>query len=118
MKDQKPLVPEAVEAESSPAATEQKANHATHKNGVGATGEVRPLRPGFGDKRVRPDMTTQTEIRRRGSRGKLTRDALVKLGKTLVDYYDDVRKEGVPDRFKDLLQQYDERKDSKDKGSS
>ena len=38
-----------------------------------------------------------------------------KLGKTLQAYFDDVLKEGVPDRFKDLLQQYDERKD---KGSN
>jgi len=116
MKEQKPLMPESVEAEETPAPVEQKANNLTHKNGVGTTGEVRPLRPGLGDRRMRPDMTMQTEIRRRGSRGKLSREALVKLGKTLVDYYDDVRKEGVPDRFKDLLQQIDERK--KDKGSS
>ena len=39
------------------------------------------------------------------SRGRLTRETLDKLGKTLEAYYDDVRKEGVPDRFKDLLQQ-------------
>ena len=57
----------------------------------------------------------QTDVRRRSSRGKLSREALLKLGRVLVDYYDDVRKEGVPDRFKDLLQKYDERKD---KGSS
>ena len=48
-------------------------------------------------------------------RGRLGRDVQTKLGKTLQAYFDDVVKEGVPDRFKDLLQQFDERKD---KGSS
>ena len=45
----------------------------------------------------------------------LGRDVQTKLGKTLQAYFDDVVKEGVPDRFADLLQQFDERKD---KGSS
>ena len=118
MKDQKPLTPESAESDPPrPGSPEQKANQMTHKNGVGESGEVRPLRPGFGEKRVRPDMimTMQTDIRCRSSRGKLSREALIKLGKVLVDYYDDVRKEGVPDRFKVLLQRIDERKD---KGSS
>ena len=55
----------------------------------------------------------RSEYRKR--RGRLGRDVQTKLGKTLQAYFDDVVKEGVPDRFKDLLQQYDERKD---KGSS
>jgi hypothetical protein len=42
-------------------------------------------------------------------------DAQAKLGKILQAYFDDVVKEGVPDRFSELLKQYDERKD---KGSS
>ena len=44
-------------------------------------------------------------------RGRLTRETLNKLGKVLEAYFDDVRNQGVPDRFKDLLQQYDDRKD-------
>jgi len=40
------------------------------------------------------------------------------IGKTLEAYYDDVRKEGTPDRFKQLLQQYDESKERKDKEPS
>ena len=40
------------------------------------------------------------------------------IGKTLEAYYDDVRKEGTPDRFKQLLQQLDESKERKDKESS
>jgi hypothetical protein len=34
-----------------------------------------------------------------------------RLGKTLEAYYDDVRKEGVPDRFKLLLEQLEGRQD-------
>jgi hypothetical protein len=33
-----------------------------------------------------------------------------KLGTKLQAYFDDIRKEGVPDRFKDLLRQIDARK--------
>jgi len=43
-------------------------------------------------------------------RGRLTRETLGKLGKTLEAYYDDVRKQGVPDRFRQLLQQMDDRR--------
>ncbi len=64
---------------------------------------------------VRPSPTMHNEIQTRKRRGRLGRDAQVKLGKTLQAYFDDVVKEGVPDRFKQLLQEYEERKD---KGSS
>jgi len=50
------------------------------------------------------------DVQTRKGRGRLSREALVKLGKVLETYFDDVRKEGVPDRFKDLLDQYDARK--------
>jgi len=43
-------------------------------------------------------------------RGRLTRETLGKLGKTLEAYYDDVRKQRVPDRFRQLLQQMDDRR--------
>jgi hypothetical protein len=56
------------------------------------------------------------EAQSRKSRGRLNRDTMNRLGKTLEAYYDDVRKEGVPDRFKELLQQLEERKE--EKGSS
>jgi hypothetical protein len=64
---------------------------------------------------LRPRPMMQTDLQTRKRRGRLGRDVQTKLGKTLQAYFDDVIKEGVPDRFKDLLQQYDERKD---KGSS
>ena len=57
----------------------------------------------------------QTDLQTRKRRGRLGRDVQTKLGKTLQAYFDDVIKEGVPVRFKDLLQQFEDRKD---KGSS
>ena len=53
----------------------------------------------------------QNETPMRKTRGRLTRDTLDKLGKVLEGFYDDVRKQGVPDRFTELLRQYEERKD-------
>jgi hypothetical protein len=58
----------------------------------------------------------QNELQTRKTRGRLTRDVQGKLGRTLQAYFDDVVKEGVPDRFADLLKQVDER-NGKDKGS-
>ena len=52
----------------------------------------------------------QGEIQTRSKRGRLSREALGKLGRVLETYFDDVRKEGVPDRFKELLDQYEERR--------
>jgi hypothetical protein len=57
----------------------------------------------------------QNEVQTRKTRGRLSRDVQGKLGRTLQAYFDDVLKEGVPDRFKNLLQQFDER-NGKDKG--
>jgi hypothetical protein len=51
----------------------------------------------------------QTDVHVRKGRGRLSREVMQKLGKTLEAYFDDVRKEGVPDRFKELLRQFEER---------
>jgi hypothetical protein len=59
----------------------------------------------------------QNEVDTRKNRGRLTRDVQGKLGRTLQAYFDDVVKEGVPDRFKDLLKEFDDR-NGKDKGSA
>ena len=56
----------------------------------------------------RPNMRTETPTRK--TRERLDRTVMQKLGMTLQAYFDDVRKEGVPDRFKDLLGQIDARK--------
>jgi len=64
---------------------------------------------------VRPGSMTQNEVHPHKRRGRLGRDVQAKLGQTLRAYFDDVVKEGVPDGFRALRQQYDDRKD---KGSS
>jgi hypothetical protein len=66
----------------------------------------------------KPESTMQPDAQSRKGRARLNRDTMSRLGKTLEAYFDDVRKEGVPDRFRDLLQRFDENKDQKDKGSS
>ena len=53
----------------------------------------------------RPNMSTETPTRK--TRERLDRAVLQKLGMTLQAYFDDVRKQGVPDRFKELLGQID-----------
>ncbi len=50
----------------------------------------------------------QSDVHVRKGRGRLSREVMQKLGKTLEAYFDDVRKEGVPDRFKDLLRQFED----------
>jgi hypothetical protein len=64
---------------------------------------------------VRPAQVMQNEMRTRKTRGRLSRETMEKLGKVLEGFYADVRNQGVPDKFKDLLRQYEERKD---KGST
>jgi Anti-sigma factor NepR len=108
MKEQKPLSTGPREGQDPVGSTQDNGAH----RGIGQRPEVSgsaeqlPLRQ-------RPMM--QNEIQTRKRRGRLGRDVQAKLGKTLQAYFDDVVKEGVPDRFRDLLQQYDERKD---RGSS
>jgi hypothetical protein len=56
----------------------------------------------------------QTVLEGRGvppSRKGLSRETLNELGKALEAYFDDLRSQGVPDRFKALLQRYDDRKE-------
>jgi len=57
----------------------------------------------------------QTDVNMRKAKVRLGRDVQSKLGQQLRAVYDDVVSQGVPDRFSDLLQQLDDRKD---KGSS
>ena len=83
---------------------------------TGKRADENPVRPFRHDPAgIKPTMRSALQSRiepqiRRG-RGRLTRETLNKLGKVLEAYFDDVRNQGVPDRFKDLLQQYDDRKD-------
>ena len=50
------------------------------------------------------------------TQGRLGRDVQAKIGNQLRAIYDDVVKEGVPDRFVELLKRLD-KKDEKDAGS-
>lgn len=110
MKEQKPLTASPGPGDGQDATGPGSDNGARPGTGqraqaAGSVGQV-PLRP-------RPMMQAGMQTRKRP--GRLGRDVQIKLGKTLQAYFDDVVKEGVPDRFKELLRQYDERKD---KGSS
>lgn len=49
---------------------------------------------------------------------KLGRDVQAEIGKALRDMYDDVVKQGVPDRFNDLLANLDEQQGSDHKTPS
>jgi hypothetical protein len=48
-----------------------------------------------------------SSARARKNRGRLGRDVLARLGKTIEDYFDDVIAGGVPERFRLLLEQID-----------
>jgi hypothetical protein len=52
---------------------------------------------------------TRASGQTRKPRGRLNRETLSKLGKVLEAYFDDVRSQGVPDRFKQLLNEYEQR---------
>jgi hypothetical protein len=51
------------------------------------------------------------------STARLGRDVQSKIGQQLRSMYDDVVKEGVPDRFKDMLRQLDSPDDTSNEGS-
>jgi hypothetical protein len=81
-------------------------------NGAKTTGETEPASASIEQLPVRPaPAMQQNEVSIRKTRGRLSRNTLETLGKVLDVFYDDVRKEGVPDRFKDLLRQFEERKE-------
>jgi hypothetical protein len=99
-------------SEAEPAGGEQ-ARMGSEENQNGARGPgPSPLRPVAVDQKpLRPEATMHMEAQLRKARGRLNRETMNRLGKTLEAYYDDVRKEGVPDRFKLLLQQLEDRQD-------
>jgi hypothetical protein len=108
MKEQKPLTTGSGEQGQARAGSSED-------NGTRTTGS-RPHGSGTVEQMpVRPNLAMHNEIHARKRRGRLTRDAQIKLGKTLQAYFDDVVREGVPDRFRNLLDQFDQRND---KGSS
>jgi hypothetical protein len=66
------------------------------------------------DKPTQPESKMQTSVIQRRGRGRLSRDVQQKIGNQLRAMYDDVVKQGVPDRFSELLSQLDERNNKGD----
>jgi Anti-sigma factor NepR len=103
-----------------------------NKPGPAALGDKEPGKGGPEDKpvqpfrydpaRIKPTMRSalqpRTDPQARRGRGRLSRETLNKLGKVLEAYFDDVRSQGVPDRFKELLQEYDDRKEDQRRDSA
>jgi hypothetical protein len=50
----------------------------------------------------------QTDVQTRKTRGRLSRHVQAKLGETLHAMFDEIVKEGVPDRFSKLLDEIEE----------
>lgn len=57
----------------------------------------------------KPGSDMATGVIQRKSRGRLSREVQQKIGGQLRAMYDDVVKQGIPDRFTELLAQLDER---------
>jgi len=117
MKENKPLRPEM--ADQNPSRT------ADDSNGTGKSECLAPVRLDMVKRRpMRPELAMSTAMNRSKQRGKLSRDALVRIGSVLEAYFDDVRNEGVPDRFKQILESGDAKggerqsNERKDKGTS
>ena len=85
--------------------------------------ERKPVRAAVaGEKAAQPDamqhqpprseatMHTDAEVRKAG--GRLSREDQRRLGDILQRVYDEVLRQGVPDRFKDLLNQFEQDMDT------
>ena len=71
---------------------------------------VKPESPGANAQR--PEATMHTDAQARKAGGRLSREDQRRLGDILQRVYDDVIHQGVPDRFKDLLTELEQRSDS------
>ena len=71
---------------------------------------VKPESPGATAQR--PEATMHTDAHARKAGGRLSREDQRRLGDILQRVYDDVIHQGVPDRFKDLLTELEQRGDS------
>jgi hypothetical protein len=68
--------------------------------------DQKPVRDDDRDKQpLGPEQTMHTEFQTRKARGRLSREDQRRLGDVLQRVYDDILKQGVPDRFKDLIDQ-------------
>jgi hypothetical protein len=75
----------------------------------GLTREGRDPLEAYG-KPQRPPSMIQTDVQMRKHRGRLSRHVQNKLGETLHAMFDEIVREGVPDRFSRLLDQIEESK--------
>jgi len=64
-----------------------------------------PVPAGKTENAAGPDKTMHTEVQTRRPRGRLSREDQRRLGDVLQRVYDDVVQQGVPDRFKTLIDQ-------------
>ena len=83
-----------------------------HKLARPESAEQQPVKPESpGAKVLRPEATMHTDAHARKAGGRLSREDQRRLGDILQRVYDDVIHQGVPDRFKDLLSELDQRGD-------
>src|SRR5262245_46719081 len=66
-----------------------------------------PARPEVAPDQHRPEATMHMDAPVRKAGGRLSREDQRRLGDILQRVYDDVVRQGVPDRFKDLLNELD-----------
>ena len=84
-----------------------------HKSARPEAAGHQPVKPEFpGAKALRPEATMHTDAQARKAGGRLSREDQRRLGDILQRVYDDVIHQGVPDRFKDLLTELEQRGDS------
>jgi hypothetical protein len=67
--------------------------------------EQQPVPAGETETAAGPDKTMHTEVQTRKPRGRLSREDQRRLGDVLQRAYDDVVQQGIPDRFKALIDQ-------------
>lgn len=87
------------------------------QTGPGVLGRKRPL----GRRRrsrsiLRSEVHTDTQVRKPG--GRLSREDQRRIGDILQRVYDEVLRQGVPDRFKELLDQLDKTKGVSEAGTA
>jgi hypothetical protein len=83
-----------------------------HKSARPESAEQQPVKPESpGAKALRPEATMHTDAHARKAGGRLSREDQRRLGDILQRVYDDVIHQGVPDRFKDLLSELEQRGD-------
>jgi hypothetical protein len=107
----------AVGSAEAPGSTSAPEGGITAPGGGRVLGEGQPVRSLPVQKPPRPESNMHVDHPVRKPRGRLTRDAMKIIGKTLEGYYESVRQEGTPDRFKQLLQQYDDLQERKKESS-